>query len=304
MLAEIGAVLPELDCSRSGVVISAADAMMEAAAKQLGDAVGVEVAAKIPLGALGPVDYVLSTSATVREGLTRLSRFYGIATERVGLVVTEEPIAGFELRRRSDAVQSRYWIEFSLALILGRLREGVGSQMTVDEVTFAHDSVGSSVVYERFFGAPVKFGAAKDLLAIPRALLDAPLRTGAPLLAQMLNGKLSEIETSTVGDTLLRRVCNVVSDSLEDPELDIDVIARSLAMSRRSLQRHLSGLGTSYSTLVDDIRRQRAQRLIEQEQLTPAEMARRLGFADASAFFRAFRRWTGETPGRSKMRAT
>jgi AraC-like DNA-binding protein len=303
LLEDLGADLPPLSATDAGIEIGAADAMMIAAAAQLGEAIGVEVAAQVPLGALGPVDYALSTSATVRDGLTRLSRFYGIATERLDLSVIDDPVAGFELTRRAGVPQCRYWIEFSLALILQRLRAGVGAAFTVDEVTFIHERPSSQSKHEEFFGAPVRFGAASDRLAVARDLLDAPLRTSQPFLAQALQRKLDEIESAVGGDPILRRVCKAVSESLTDPHLGIDAIAGHLAMSRRSLQRHLGELGTSFRAVLDDIRCQRAHRLLEEQELAPAEIAQQLGFADASAFFRAFRRWTGETPGNLRARA-
>lgn len=303
ILAELGADLPDLVGSELGVDIAAADAMMEAAARQLGDQVGIDVAAQVPLGALGPVDYALSTSATLRDGLTSLARFYGVATERITLRVLDEPVAGFELERRAGASHSRYWIEFSLALIVQRLRAGVGSAMRVAEVTFQHDAPASLARHEAFFEAPVKFSAPTDRVALPRPTFALPLRTSQPFLAQTLQKKLDEIETAISGDVTLRRVCKVLSDSLGDPQLSIDTVAQRLAMSRRSLQRHLGELDTSFRALLDDIRCQRARSLLEDAKMTPTEISRELGFADASAFFRALRRWTGETPGALRTRS-
>jgi AraC-like DNA-binding protein len=66
-------------------------------------------------------------------------------------------------------------------------------------------------------------------------------------------------------------------------------------MSERSLRRHLSEAGTSYRELVDDVRKERALCLLEAEQ-SISSIAQHLGFSDATAFARAFRRWTGRAP--------
>jgi AraC-like DNA-binding protein len=271
---------------------------MDAAAEQLGEAVGLRVAAEIPLGALGPVDYALTTSATLREGLHRLSRYYGVATERVELTVLEQPRAGLELTRNRAVTHSRHWIEFSLALITQRLRAAVGAAMALDEVWFLHPApgAGARAEHEKFFAASVRFGCASDRLLFSPALLDVSLRTAAPLLATTLQTKLEEIDKDQ-GDPVLRRARKVIAESLGNTDVSIDVVAGRLAMSRRSFQRYLRDQGTSFRDLVDDIRRGRAEHLLEERKLSTVQIAKLLGFADTGAFFRAFRRWTGETPG-------
>lgn len=302
-LRDAGADVARFKPSAAGVGGADADALMDAAAEQLGGTVGLRVAAEIPLGALGPVDYALSTSATVREGLHRLSRYYGVATERVEVVVLESPAAGLELIRNPAVRHSRHWIEFSLALITGRLRACVGSAMKLDGVEFAHGAPSSPRAHEAFFGAPVVFGASSDRLLFSPALLDHSLRTAAPVLVETLETKLDEIESAARGDPIVRRARQAIADALGRETIAIDVVARRLAMSRRSFQRHLADHGTSFRDMVDDIRRARAQRLLEERKRSTVEIAAALGFADTGAFFRAFRRWTqGDTPRKRHSR--
>ncbi len=132
------------------------------------------------------------------------------------------------------------------------LADGVAPFQSMDVVALAYAATS-------FFGAPVTFGAATDRVALPRPTLALSLRTSQPFLAQALQKKLEEIENAIGGDVTLRRVCKVLSDSLGDPKLSVDTVAR-LAMSRRSLQRHLSELDTSFRALLDDTRCQRASR--------------------------------------------
>ncbi len=98
-LRELGADVSKFRPTTTGLGGSEVDELMDEAAEQLGPAVGLRVAAEIPLGALGPVDSALSTSSSVREGLHRLSRYYGVATGRVELTVFESPNTGLELKR-------------------------------------------------------------------------------------------------------------------------------------------------------------------------------------------------------------
>jgi AraC-like DNA-binding protein len=68
-------------------------------------------------------------------------------------------------------------------------------------------------------------------------------------------------------------------------------------MSPRTLKRKLAACGTTYSDLLDELRQNRAVQLLGSDQLSIEAIADRLGYSDAANFGRAFRRWTGTTPG-------
>jgi len=81
-----------------------------------------------------------------------------------------------------------------------------------------------------------------------------------------------------------------------------EVVAQTLHLSQRTLQRRLQEEGTSFQTLLDDTRRELAEQYLAQPSMTLLEIAYLLGFADPSNFFRAFRRWFDATPGEYRAR--
>ena len=76
----------------------------------------------------------------------------------------------------------------------------------------------------------------------------------------------------------------------------IQTIARTLAMSARSLQRRLAVAGVSYQQLLDLARKDAAERYLTDSLLSIGEVAYLLGYSEPAAFNRAFRRWHKETP--------
>ena len=84
---------------------------------------------------------------------------------------------------------------------------------------------------------------------------------------------------------------------LESGEVGIDRIARDLGYSRQTLYRRLKAEGITYEQLLDGLRRRLALRLMRDQGLPVKEAAYRLGFSDPAAFSRAFKRWTGTSPG-------
>jgi AraC-like DNA-binding protein len=88
----------------------------------------------------------------------------------------------------------------------------------------------------------------------------------------------------------------MIIEGLADGTATADAIAGRLHMSRRTLLRKLEREGTTFKELVDNTRRQFALRYLEAGELGASEIAALLGFAQPSAFHRAFKRWTGTTP--------
>jgi AraC-like DNA-binding protein len=85
-------------------------------------------------------------------------------------------------------------------------------------------------------------------------------------------------------------------------ESDIELVARDLAMSSRTLQRRLASAGLSYQDLLDSVRRDTAERSIADSALSIGEVAYLVGYSEPAAFHRAFKRWTGVTPQAFRQR--
>ena len=96
-------------------------------------------------------------------------------------------------------------------------------------------------------------------------------------------------------------VTQLIAEELHKSEPGIEAIASRLGYAPRTLQRKLKEVGTSYQELLDKTRSQFAAQYLQEKHIAISEIAGLLGFSEASAFHRAFKRWTGMTP--SEFRA-
>ena len=99
------------------------------------------------------------------------------------------------------------------------------------------------------------------------------------------------------------RVKHQIVEQIASGALEVSVLASGFHMSQRTLQRKLAELGTSVTDLVEAVRRDLAAQYIRESNITVSEIAYLLGYADASAFHHAFKRWFGETPMTYRARA-
>lgn len=120
------------------------------------------------------------------------------------------------------------------------------------------------------------------------------------------NSKLCEKSIHKVEKIILKRqqrldlyvsVSECIEKSLLAGNAQQEVVAEQLSISVRNLQRRLKEAGTSYQSILDDSRERLALKLIRLDELPLYEVAYKVGFTEPSAFYKAFKRWTGKRPG-------
>src|SRR5262249_30331159 len=143
----------------------------------------------------------------------------------------------------------------------------------------------------------LEFAAEANGLVLSHAVLGLPILTSDPPLLSLLDQHAEQSLAARASPSrLLGRVRQSVRDNLRRESPSLETIAAALKMSPRTLQRRLGEEGASFQQLVDSVREELARVHVGQGKMTLAEIAFELGYAEQSAFLRAFKRWTGLTP--------
>lgn len=154
-----------------------------------------------------------------------------------------------------------------------------------------------------FFDCPLVFDSPNICLHFDRERLDAAFLQGDPSIHHLIEAEVRRrlgepgLLVTQGGDALLDRVRQTLAALLPQGFAELDAVAEALGRSRRSLQRDLDLRGRSFRELLDEVRRQLAERYVGGSTMTLLDVARQLGFAEQSAFQRAFKRWFDLTPG-------
>jgi AraC-like DNA-binding protein len=194
-----------------------------------------------------------------------------------------------------------------------RGRSLLGVEFLPREITFRHaapvDHPSMSAAeqlarYQAVFKCPVRFSCPETGVLISDADLALPMRGADQTLLAVLDGHAKELIEKLPARTLDSQVRSYLAKALSSGgDSSLEAIAKELAMSERTLQRRLQDEGLSLREMVDELRQELAQRMVTHTSLTNAEMSFLLGFAEAPAFLRAFKRWTGTTPGELRGRS-
>ncbi|MEV6724459.1 AraC family transcriptional regulator [Streptomyces xanthochromogenes] len=180
----------------------------------------------------------------------------------------------------------------------------VGRRIPLARASFGYPPPPHQEEYESLFGCPVRFGEARTQVTFDARWLTAPLVRDEAALGQMLRRSPFELLSrraygTTVGEQVGRALAAALRASPRLPTLE--ETAGRLAMSPATLRRRLAREGTSFQQLKDEVRRDAAIAGLAEGRDPIAEIAARLGFSEDTSFHRAFRRWTGTTPGAYRL---
>jgi AraC-like DNA-binding protein len=143
---------------------------------------------------------------------------------------------------------------------------------------------------------PVTFDAEESAILFSRADVDRPLPASNKELARANDKILADFLKKLRKDDLITRVKTAIAEELPSGSPSDDVIAKSVFMSPRTLNRKLTALGTNYSKILEVVRQDLAEQYVTDPSLSLSEISFLLGFSEQSAFSRAFRRWSGQSP--------
>ena len=259
---------------------------------------GRRLANRQGLEILGPVGVAARTSATVGAAMQAVDQYMSVYSPALSASVridAQERYARFDWRVDLDRLPPhRQSAELGLGVALRVFRLLAGPDFTPVRVYFRHEPLTSTKDYVRYFGCPVRFGGPADGFLFARSVLARPLDADIAVndvVRQYLSSIALPADTQAVEPVrlLIRRM-------LPTGGLTLDLVASHLALHPRTLQRQLAAKGTSFAVLVDQVRRDEAERYLRETDVSLGQLAGILGYGEQSVLSRSCRRWFGKSP--------
>lgn len=307
----------------AGVALAGVDArapaeklpeLLRAAVELTGvDDLGLRLASTADPRRFGIVTYAASTSPTLRAAYERAARYFVLWNEGVSVELDRDRARGrtsLALRPRgktaaADPAGLRQLTELGSANMLMLGRAFSGASVTVVGVELAAAAPANVEAHARIFAAPIAWSAPVSRLLFDDAELDRPLPQHDAVLHEIVSRSAEErIASLATGDTWTARTREAITALMRDGSPDIGRVAKALGASRRTLQRRLTSEGQTFASVLDQVRYEMASGLLADERRAIADVAWLVGFRDLSAFYRAFRRWSGRTPAEHRASPT
>ena len=262
------------------------------------EAFGLRVGARTEPTAMGLTGLVSLHASTVREALMTLAA--GLKTSDTGgaaILSESQGDASFGYVVTAPDVEcADQIVDAAMAIVVNTMRSLCGPTWRPVRVRLTRDPPGDGRPFSNFFAAPVEYGAPAAAAIFEAATLDAPVRNRNPHYAEIL-APLHDEAIANAQDDFVSAVRSVIRSRIGAGALSRDSVCRVLGLNARSFARRLEAQGVTYSGLADQAKYEAAQSLLMKDRRI-AEIASVLGFAEQSAFTRAFKAWSGTTPAR------
>lgn len=261
--------------------------------------IGIRVPNHITFNSLYGVDAAAQTSNTLRDLVHRVCRFSKIVTSGANLYV-EETHSQCKWILKTDHTEAPCIeaMDAYLATIFSKVCPLLSHPNDFfKQVCVVRSRPADSNRYEDVFGCKVLYDSDHYSIVMNPKMLDAKLAGANPHLAKLSEELLVPYLVKFEHTDIEMLVRSAVLEYMPTGSVNKAKIAKHLHMSVRSLGRKLQTANITFTQLFDGIRSEKAIHLIRQGYLSQGEIAYRLGFIDSSSFCRAFRRWTGLSPG-------
>jgi AraC-like DNA-binding protein len=264
---------------------------------------GFHLAQDFELGEIGLLYYVAASAATFGGALSRVERYARIQNDGVDF----EIIRGRALRvrfhytgvaRHTDVHQ----IGFLIALLIRIARHLTGRTLKPTRVRMMHHTHRAKLELERLLDADIEDGARVDEVEFPAGSWDLPIVSADAYLHQVCVQSCEEaLARRGLEQTPLKvQVENAIAALLPHGQARHDQVAVELGMSPRTLARRLALEGSSFAAVLREVRSALADRYLADRTLPISQIAWLLGYAEISAFTRAFQHWTGMVPSEAR----
>lgn len=247
---------------------------------------------------MGTLGYAWLASSTLERAFHRLSRFQHMVTNAYEVEIEKTNTlcsVSIVYSNHNPAFQARS--ESIMSTLLCMCRMNYGRSLQVSGVTFVHPQPDCINKYLEVFDCQPEFGQSRDSISFELADVTKKLSGANHLFVEMMDESIIKALNKLEKNDIVTLVKSAILGQLSCAKVTEEEIASLLNMSKRKLQLKLSESGVRFKTLVDDIRSHLAKEYLTENNHCLSEIAFMLGFSEVSSFSRAFKRWTGMSPG-------
>ncbi len=299
ILAKAGVAINQLQAN-DRTPLSAQQAFWSAATQVSADPdIGLHLGEYLPLYRGQVIEHLFISSDNFGEGLKRALAYQRLISDafHAELVIEEDRCYLTNgTQGHPDSLVNRHFSECAVSGILRFFKfitEGRFSLLYLD-FNFNHGAADDE--YFRVYDCPVSLGQPETRLYFDPSILDYPLWQAEPELIQLNEQLAIEKLQELARYDLVGEVRRAIGSSLESGETTLETVAGQLNITPRRLRTQLSEANTSFQQILSDYRCRLAKRLLANTTESVERIVYLTGFSEPSTFYRAFKRWTHETP--------
>ena len=299
LLANVGLSSTLLQVPQARVSARHYGALWRAIAAALDDEFFGQDSRRMKVGSFAMLCHSVLSCKTLGQALERSLRFYGLILDDIsGTAERDSREARIVLHERAGAKPRIFAHELLLMLLYGLSCWLVGRRIPILRTEFGYPEPAHSAEYRLMYCADLRFGRPHTLLAFEASCLDLPVVQNERSAKEFLRSAPENILLKYKnGSSLTARVRRRLRQFLPGAVPDFERLADEMGIAPATMRRRLHEEGESYQSIKDQLRRDLAISYLSHSTRSVVDIAVVLGFSERSAFHRAFRKWTGASPG-------
>ena len=254
---------------------------------------------------LGVVGFVMQQCNTVGEALNELTNYFAFQVRGAYLQIVEnddQVVFAFTVEESFRLPSTKNSVEFALAAGVSIMQSLCGESWKPAFTQFMHDESKDSYRLESYFHSPIHFNQEQNAFIFQASDLERQITSANPQLNKILHGYLSHLENEFTNDTL-SQVEKLIQQALSSGSCNANKVAAFMGMHRRTLHRMLSKENTTFTRVLENVRRDLASKMLLEGNVSISFIADMLCYSEPSVFSRAFKCWFGCTPQQYRLDA-
>ena len=265
---------------------------------------GLHASENLNLAAAGLISQLTHTAETVKQALEICCEYANLGCSALPMKLVEEDdfykviMTPSSLWQNQSPAAVRHTAEGILAFTIREFHSLTRMKHFPIAIHLPWQRPNVQDEYERVFGCPVQTNKSEIAILLRKEHVEDRVITSDYTLFRILVAHAEERSAILKNQQGFVSIVRQSMVNLVKPEFPtIEQVASHLNISARTLQRRLKEEGYSYKELIDELRKEFAISYLKRRDLSISEIAYLLSYAEASAFSRSFKRWTGKTPG-------
>lgn len=252
------------------------------------------------LGTFSIMCQLIIHAGTLGKALELSGQFYRLFDEGWSISIERDTHEARLVAHIPQVHDPEHFITESMLMVWHGLASWlIERRIPLERVQFAYPEPTHINEYDALFFSPViKFGANRTEITFAADYLDLPIRQTEQSLHEFLKTAPAQLLVKFKNaSSLTSRIREVLKSHIGEEMPTLNEVASMLYLSPQTLRRRLAAEGKSYQGVKDNLRRDTAIHLLLKPELSLEDVSEQVGFSETSTFHRAFKKWTGVTPG-------
>lgn len=305
LLRDAGISPALLESSQGRVTAQNFSALWLGVARALDDELFAQDARRMKVGSFAMLCHMLVHCDTLKSALLRMARFFNLILDDFHCSLeTDARHASLTIRESAGPRAPRVFGHETLLMMQHGLACWlVGRRIPILAAAFAYPEPSRSAEYHLMYSEQLRFDENATVLTFDRSYLDLPVIQTERSAREFVRAAPANIVLKYKNSTgLAAQIRRRLRTAARTKWPDFDAFAQTLHMTPSTLRRRLEDEGQSFQAIKDQLRRDMAIDYLCHTSKSVMEISVELGFAEASAFHRAFKKWTGASPGEYRQR--